>query len=174
MVGFVFGLAHEIGAQVVVEKGRTVLHRVEHPGHARQHFVIDLDLRRGFFGEMDVRRGDGRHGVAPVKSLALGQAVGRHVSQVDFPCLAHDGELFVQVGEIGGGDDGEHAGNRQRLSHVDRLDLRMGVGAADDLAMRHVRQLHVGRVDRLAGHLVGTVVPDGARAENLVFRSGPR
>ena len=46
----------------------------------------------------------------------------------------------------------------------------MGVRAADDLAVSHVRQLDVGRVDRLAGHLVGAVVADRTLAENLVTR----
>ena len=57
--------------------------------------------------------------------------------------------------------------------HVDRLDPRMGVRAADDLAVRHVRQLHVGRVDRPAGHLVGPVVPDG-RVPSTLYSFWPR
>ena len=99
----------------------------------------------------------------------MARQLAAEVGQVDLPRLAHDGELVVQVGEVVRGHDGEHAGDLQGLARVDRLDPRMGVRAADDLAVRHVRQLDVGRVDRLAGHLVGPVVPDGAPAEDLVF-----
>ena len=104
-----------------------------------------------------------------VQAANVARQFARQVGQVDLPRLAHDGELVVQVGEVVRGHDGEHAGDLRGFAHVDRLDPRMGVRAADDLAVRHVRQLDVGRVDRLAGHLVGPVVPDGTPTEDLVF-----
>ena len=76
-----------------------------------------------------------------------------------------------QVGEIRRGDHGKHAGNLHCFAGIDRLDPGMGVRAADDLAVGHVGQLDVGRVDRLAGHLVGAVVANRALAENLITLS---
>ena len=109
-------LAHRVGAHVVVQQRRVVLHRVEHPGDAGQQLVLDLDLRRGLLGDVEVGGGDGRHGVALVEHLPCGQAVGRQVRQVDSPASPMMAILFFQVREIVGGDDGEHARHLQRLA----------------------------------------------------------
>ena len=47
--------------------------------------------------------------------------------------------------------------------------LRVGVRAAQDLAVHQAGQLHVGAVDGAAGDLVDAVVADGPRADDLVM-----
>ena len=55
----------------VVQERRVVLHRVENPGDARQHLVLDLDSCRRFLGHVCVRRRDRRDGVPLVEHLVL-------------------------------------------------------------------------------------------------------
>ena len=168
-------LAHRIGAQVVVQQGSVVLHRVEHPGHAGQQLVVDLDLCRGLFGQVDVGGGHGRHGMALVQDLVLRQAVGGQVGQVHLARLAHDGASCCPGrGNRRRVDDREHAraSSSASLASID-LILRVGVRAPHASCRAPVRQLDVGGVDRLAGDLVGAVVADG-RVPRTLYLLLPR
>ena len=128
-------------------------------------------LRRRFFREIRVGRRHGRDRVALVKDLAHGQAIRGHVRQVHGASLAHDlAAICPGLGKSAEVTTAKTPGIFNASLGVDRLDPGMSVRAADDLAVGHARQMDVGRVNRLAGHLVGPVVPHGAVAKHLVTR----
>ena len=74
--------------------------------------------------------------------------------------------------QVGPGHDGRDSGQGGRLFGVDALDHGMGMGAALNGAVQHAGEADVGSVLGRAGDLVDTIVADGARADNLVFRIG--
>jgi hypothetical protein len=59
--------------------------------------------------------------------------------------VRHQGRHPVQVvlGEVLAGDDGQHAGHRQRLAGIDLHDPGVGVRAADDVQVQHPGKLDV-------------------------------
>ena len=158
------------GAQVVVQDRRAVGHRLAHVEDRRQHLVLDLDQRRarprrcaGRSRRRPRRRGRGRApssrpGSCRPRSAAAGPAPSPIV-----------GDAVGGRREVGGGDDGLDAGQRQRLRGVDALDDGVGVRAALDAAVEHAGQADVGAVLGAAGDLVGAVGPDRAGADDLVL-----
>ncbi len=135
---------------------------------ARQRLVFDLDQLDGFLGHVRI---DGRHrrdGVSLVERLVVGQAIGAQVGQVN-RALAQVGDLVLQIRKIGRRDHRTHAGQLFSRRSVDTLDPRVGVRAAQDLAVHRAVQLHVRSVNRPPGHLVRSVVPNRPRADDLVL-----
>ena len=60
-------------------------------------------------------------------------------------------------------------GSLQSRASVDLLDSRVRMRAAYDAAVCHVGQGKISRIDRLAGDLVGSVVPHWALAQDGIL-----
>jgi hypothetical protein len=77
--------------------------------------------------------------------------------------------LARQTGrEIGAGNHGLDAIQRQRLGRINLDDPRMGVGRADNSRMQHPRCGNVGPIAGAARHLVQTIGTIGAGANQTV------
>ncbi len=107
---------------------------------ARQFFIVDLDQPRR---EPRRRFGFGRHRrdrLADIAHLALGDGV----------LVLDEGAHAMPFAEILAGDDGVHAGHRQRFAEIVALDAGMGVRAAEQGAVQHARAIEIGDVLRAA------------------------
>ena len=129
--------------------GRAGLHGLERIDGGGQDVVLDLDQVQRLLGDGRLVGGDGgdrmpdehhavdgEDGVGPRRGLAL------------------------QLRDVGGGQDGPHAGQRARLARVDAHDARVRVGAAEELGVEQAAGLEIRDVLDLTGDLLGTV---GAR-----------
>ena len=123
--------------------GASGVHRLERIDHDRQRLVFDLDRVDAVIGGVAV--GGDHEGDFLVLEQHL--AVGQHHLHVAGQ-RRHPGE--VDGLQRLGGDHREHARHLQRLLGVDRLDARMGVRRADEIAMQHARQLQVVDIVALA------------------------
>ncbi len=152
----VFDIAHDVGMKPLghriigcprADRRSARLHRLVHVGDVRQHLVFNLNELGGFTGQKKARGGNGGNGVAVIK-----RHLARHAVFLNVPVLA------LKAGrEIGAGDNGLHALERERLGGVDLLDLGMGMGRADHYAMQHPRRIGIGAIARLARHLVDAI-----------------
>ncbi len=162
------------GDHVLEEQRCVFTHRVVDIDRVRQHLVVDLEQRLGLLGNLLRDRGDRSDRVAVIKRLFLGHHIARHMPEIDRDALRADVLEFV-VGKIGAGDDRLDAGQGLGLRGVDRLDARMGVRRAHDLAIERAGHRQVGRVHRAArdfGHAVRTDRPSShplvTRRRNIV------
>ncbi len=103
--------------------------------------VLHLDQRQRLLGDVRAGRRDGRDGVALVERLAAGasrfSASMRSlpiVSPKSIASLLDDREVRAAV------TTALTPGSASRLAGVDRADARVGVGAAQDLAVQQPRQ----------------------------------
>ena len=117
-------------------------------GDRGQRLVVDLDQLGRVLGEVAAVRDDQGDRVAGEPGLAVGERRPRRVRHL-VPGPGVPGLADVAV-EVGGGEDGVHAGQRQRGRRVDRDDARPRVRAADEAGVQHARP--------------GDVVDEGARA----------
>ena len=110
--------------------------RLERIDDAGQRLVIDLDQLRRVGGDIAVLGDDEGDFLVLEQNLVLGQhrldvaRQRRHVMQT---------ERF----QVGGGQDGEDAGQRLGAAGVDAADAGMGVRRADEIAEDHARQFQV-------------------------------
>ena len=162
-----------VGAQVVVQDRGAGLHRLLDVDHVRQHAVAHVDELERLARDRVGGRGDRGHGMAVVERLLARHDVARDVAQVHLH-LARGDDAVLLLAEVGGGDDGLHAGQRGGLRGVDRLDDRMGVRAAQDAAHELSRHVPVGAEARAAGDLVGAIGTAGAGADDLELASAHR
>jgi len=118
--------------------------RVEHRG---QELVVDLKAPAAFFGG----------------ALGLGHDRGHPLTDEAHDIVEHVGVVGIDqmiLMRRGGvelarhvlpGEHGDHAGHRESLVALDRLDARMRVWRAQHLEMQRAFRRHVERVARLAG-----------------------
>ena len=152
--------------QVVVQHRRIVRHRRLDIDDVRQHLVLHVDQLERLVGDRLRRRGHRGDRVALVQRLAARHAVARQVAEIHRTFA--DERLFRRdVREVGGGDDGLHAGELQRLAGVDRDDAGVRVRRALHLAPQHAGHHHVGAELRAAGDLVHAVGTDRPGADDL-------
>ena len=76
--------------------------------------------------------------------------------------------------QLRGRDDSGDAGVVAGLAGVDGLDAGVGMGAAQEFCVQHPRQLHVVRVDGLAGDLANALDAGNGLADDPVFLLGRR
>ncbi len=145
---------------------RAFLHRLAHVLDERQDFVLDLDQRRGFLGHVRILGRHGGHGMAVVEHGVLGDAVVGDVLHADAAALAGRNHGLVQRRKIGAGDDRLDARQGHRLADVDALDAGVRMRTAHDLAVQHVRQVHVVAKLGLAGDLVDAVAAYRGRTQH--------
>ncbi len=171
-VGGLGGLGVEPGGvEVVVQHRRIRRHRRLDVDDVGQHFVLDRDERQRRLGDGGRDGGDGGDGVALVERLVAGHAVAREVAEVH-RAFADERLLVGDLGEVGGGHHGAHAGELFRLRGVDGEDAGMRVRAALDLGPQHPRQRHVGAELGAAGDFIDAVGADRAGADDLQLGLG--
>ena len=141
-------LARPVGAvglvlEVLADHRRVRRHRLERIDQHRQFVIVDVDQFDPVGRDVAVV---GQH-EGDLLVLEEDVVLGEHRLHV-----AGERRHVVEAErlEVGGGQHGEHAGQRLGLRRVDRLDPRMGVGRADDVAVEHAGQLQVVDVVALA------------------------
>ena len=130
------------GGAVRAEDEGVLLERLVRIDDDRQRLVVDEDRGDAVGGGVAARRDDRRDLLALVHD-GVGRQHHLHVAGEG----RHPVELVAL--QVLAGDDRGDARDLQRLRAVDRLDLRVGVRAADDVEPEHARQDEV--VDVLAG-----------------------
>ncbi len=157
---------HAARLHVLEQQRRVRLHRVVDVDDMRQDFVFDLDQRAGLGRRRRIDRGHRGDRVAFIEHLLARHDVAGHVPEVDRDALGADvGEILI--GEILRRDDRLHARQLLGLRGVDRLDARMRMGAAQDLAVERAGQRVVVAVFGRAGHFRHAVRSNGSRANPL-------
>ena len=126
------GLAREVLAQ----HRRVRVHRLERIDQRRQFLVFDLDEFRGVGRDVAVVGDDEGDLLVLEQHLAVRQHHLHIARQRRHP-------MQFQRRQIGGGQHGDHAGQRLCLRGVDALDPGMGIGRAHEVAVQHAGQLHV-------------------------------
>ena len=160
-------LSHLGGAESFVQDGSAVGHALGGGQDGTEHLVLDDDLVGGLFGDVRARGGNGGDGVALVQGLVVGEHVVAEVAEV-CRALSERDDLVGHFRQVRAGDDGEHAVHGLGLTRVYRQDSCVGVGTANELCVEKVVRVEVRAVLGASGHLVGPVVTDGPRSDDLV------
>ena len=126
----------------VVERGIAAFRRALQVVDRFQRLVDDLDAGGGVGGLRGGLRGDGCDRLSRVERPSQRED-GVRAAPVDRQPRPADALQHRAVLHVVPRDDGEHAGHRQRLARVDALDAGVGVRAADDGGVRHLRQRHI-------------------------------
>jgi hypothetical protein len=79
----------------------------------------------------------------------------------------------VGEGEVLSDDDRLDPGNRPGPGDVDIENPGVGTVGAEDCRMQHAGELHIHRVDRLAGHLLQSVQPGDRFSDIVGFHISP-
>jgi hypothetical protein len=102
------------GEQVRMQERRIGCHRLLDVDHVGQDLVLDLDQASGCIGDLGSDGGgDGGHRMAGIQHLAARHAIQGDRSR-SVRAFAMLDRFVAQFGEIGGGDDGLHAGQCRR------------------------------------------------------------
>ena len=149
-----------IRVHIFVEQRRVGLHRLGSSKHRLQYFVFHLDQLAGFFRNVDR--------MTAIECLGPGQSVVPEMLQIDGP-FAQFGDLVFRIGQIITGRHGMHARQRQCGRKVDRLDVGMGVRAAEHHPVQHAGQTNVSAVLRAAGDFIDAIMANGASSNDVVF-----
>ena len=161
-------LHFEHSGQVFVEQGRIGLEGVVEGEDRGKNFVVHLDQAHGLFRDVRVGRRHRRQSVAFVQYLVVGHHVLRHQADVALG-LRQVHDLVFNNGKVLGGSNSKHPRQGLGFAGINGPDAGMSMGAAQDLAVQHPRQLSIRTVLRRAGHLLQTVVADGPGANYLVL-----
>ena len=114
-------------------------------GDGGQRFVVHVDQRAGVFGFGAAAGDDGAHRLA----LPAGAIDGDGVLRRRFDALEmreHADPGRDHLGELGAGDDRDHARRFLRFRRFDIFDARMRVRRAHESDMHHARQHDVGDI----------------------------
>ena len=137
--------------------------------HARPVLVIDDDAIGGVEGRGARLGDDDRHGVACEMHLVEGEEAvrrARHGPTVAALALDARAQQSETVrGGIRAGQDGEHAGRRERVRHVDARDARRRVRRAHHGHMGRVRRLDIVGVAPAPAHEAQILDPRHGRAD---------
>ncbi|BFO16673.1 hypothetical protein SHKM778_30610 [Streptomyces sp. KM77-8] len=128
-------------------------------GDERQFAVLDPDPGGGPAGGLRVVGGDDGDRFAVVADLAVGEDGG--VLDLQAVVLHVRRQIVVR-------HHGVDAGGGEGLTGVDRHDLGVGDGGAQNVAPQHVLVPHVGGVRELAGDLEGAVGAEGGLADTAL------
>ena len=134
-------IAAQIARHIVIELRRAGLYRLDDPGHRRQDMVFDTDALGGVAGGRDAVGDDHRDRVADMQHLAARQqtVLRRLLHRVAvFPGDSSGAQDAVELvgGDVFAHEDRGDAGALHRLGRVDRDDLRMGMGRAQEHGMQ--------------------------------------
>ena len=151
----------------LVQDRRSVRHALGRGQDRIEHLVLHLDLVGGLFGDMRTRRGNGGYCMALVERLVGGEHVVAKVAQVRGTLSERD-DLVGHFRQVSTGDDGVYAVHGLGFTGVNREDFGVSVGTANELSVQDIVRVEVRSVLGASGHLVGPVMPNGPRPDNLV------
>ena len=122
------------------------LQRLVNVQNRRQFLVVDFDQAQRFFRRIDAQGRNRRHRIADMAHFLHGddRLIFEHRTVVRL-------DAFV-VQNIVARQHRHDAGNFQRLGSIDLLMRACGIRTAENLAMAHPRDAHVGKILRPAGH----------------------
>ncbi len=120
-------------------------HRVRRRGHRGKRLVVDLQQLGCVLGLGEGVGHDHRDRIPDVARALTRQAVvGRRPHRRAVGPLALEGHLHrAKLGDVGAGEDGQHAGRAPRAGGVDGHDPRVGVDRAHDHGVCLAGQVHV-------------------------------
>ena len=125
-----------------------------------QRIPVDLDQLDRVLGHVPALGQHERHLVADEAGLALGERGQRGRRRLR---AEHGEPLLVHVGvQVGGGEDGVHAVERERGSGVDATDRGTRVRAAHEAGVQHPRPGDVVDEGALPGQQAGVLDPGDA------------
>ena len=159
LVGF---LAELGGGHVLVEQIGVVLHGVQDVGAGLQDLVLDLDEVDRLFGDVCGVGSHGCDGVPAEQGFVGSQNV------VAGRARRHRGVLLAGDGQIGARHNTANAGQRFGGRGVDGLNSRVGVGATQNFCVEHPAHFKVRAVFGPPGYLVGAVVANRPRADDII------
>ena len=137
----------------VVDQRRAWFNASLHVEHRRQLLVIDFDQAQRLFRGIDGQCRHRRHRIADVTHFFHGDNglifENRAVIRLD---------AFV-VQDIVAREHRHHAGDFESFGNIDALDARVRVRAAENLAVTHAGDAHVGEIARSAGHFGLVIEP---------------
>ena len=154
--------------ELVMDRNHVGRYGIVHVRSRRQHFVLNLDGAQCLLRRVAVYRCHGRNGMSSVEGLVRGKDVVACPLQVrrTFAKIDH---LRLWRWQVRVGDNRVHSRHGFRLGHIQLRDSRVGMRRAQNCAPDHARQLDVSTVNRLARHLVNTIMADRTRADYLVL-----
>jgi hypothetical protein len=129
---------------VLVDPGLRMGERVEDGHERRERLVVDLDQPARLLGRLLVDRRDGGHRVADHADFLGAER---------FLVLRDGQDAELHPRQVRGRDDREDSRQGHGARGVDGPDPRVGVGAAQELGVRHARQEEIVGVFRLADDL---------------------
>ena len=156
-----------------MEDRGVVSHGRNHLRNGLQHLVIDLDQLGRFLRLVSRSRGDCCHRMAAEDhllprhdSVAKVEKVGR-----EFAERYLSGTVVAEWGlwNVGGGHNSANGRVRLRLARVDRPYIRVGMWAAENIAVQHARRVDVRAVLGTARYLVRAVVSNRTRPNYVVL-----
>ena len=102
-----------------------------------------------------------------IDDFVVGHQLVRRPLEVDV-AFAEVDKLVECLGHVGPGDYCENTVHRLGCRGVDRLNVGVGVRASHANTPYQTRQCQVPAVNRPSCHLVVSVMPDGARADDFI------
>ena len=161
-------LEDDVARRVLVELHGARLGRGLRVDHHGQRLVVDDDGLQGI-DRLGGRLGDHRrHALAGPLDAVGGQDARRVDVVLDARHAAgRPGHGQRVVGDVGAGEDGDHAGHGACRRRVDGPDVGVGVRAAQDRQVGHARHLDVVEVAALAGDEARVLDPLDGGAEDV-------
>ena len=164
---------HGDGAQLREENGRVVCHGLPHIQHRFEDLVLYIDQADSLLSDVDACRRHRGDGMAVVQDLVLRQHIGAQIPQIH-RVLAHLLNFVSRFGQVRGGNDRGDAWQCLGFAGIDIQDTRVGMGAAQILAVQHSRHILVSGIAGRADNLIHTVVPNGPGPHHLVVSGHSR
>ena len=159
------------GQEPLVQDRRIVSHGVLDAQDVGKDFVVHVDQVQGLLRRPGICRGNCRDYVSFVERLLTCDNVSTVEAVVDHRSLCLVGELGGDFRHVGCCDDRLDSGQVERTARVYRQYPRVGVGTAQQLPVKHSREVNVRAVSGPPGHLVRPVVPHGSRSYNVELSS---
>ncbi len=133
---------------------------VEHGG---QFLVLHFDEGESLFRRSFVHRRHGGHLVPDIPHGVLGQ----HVFVV-----SRRRDAVLRIGHVGAGEHRQDPVQRFGPGRVDALDPAMGDGGTEDLAVNHVRERDIARINGPSRHFVVGVDARDGDTDGVMLRPG--
>ena len=159
------------GQETLVQDRRIVSHGVLDAQDVGQDFVVHVDQVQRLLRGPGIGGGHGGDHVTLVEGLLTGDDIAAVEAVVDHRSLGLVGELSGDLRHVGRGHHRLDSGQVERAAAVYRLNPCVGVGTAEQLAVKHGRKVDVRAVPSPPGHLVRPVGPHGARPHDVVLLS---
>ena len=159
---------HALGEHIVMQKRRIFPHGCMDVHDMGQHLVFDHHPL-GRLGCQALRCGrDGRDGLAMKQDFFASHDDRGDVLEFHLDLGARKNPV-TRIREVRGRHGRHDTGHGQCVREIDRSDDRVGVGAANNMAVNHARDVEVGTVFCPPGNLVQPIGPNRPRSHGLEF-----